>query len=118
MAKESYVAGGLSASSGHNALSGGRRERRVEILQIQGDDKESREAIFMPSDRLKRFNKSLYSPVYSGDMNVGSLDEVYSQLQGRKPDGYKGHSLSVSDLIRVDGKTYFVDDFGFRKVRK
>ena len=104
-----------------NDLGGGRKPRKVEILQITGNDQDSRYAAFTPSDRLSRlglkFNPSLYSSVYSGEMNVGSLDEVYSQLQGRKPEGYKGHSLSVSDLIKVDGKTYFVDSFGFKVVR-
>lgn len=120
MAGEVTVAKGVTNNPA-NALSGGRRARQVEILQIQGRDEQSRNAKFMSSRQMRKygidFNPSLYSTVYSGEMNVGSLDDVYSQLQGRKPDGYSGHSLSVSDLIRTGGKTYFVDDYGFKKVK-
>lgn len=121
MASEVTVARERITNDFANALSGGRRARQVEILQIRGRDAESHNAKFMSTRQMRsygiKFNPSLYSTVYSGEMNVGSLDEVYSQLQGRKPDGYNGHSLSVSDLVRTDGNTYFVDSVGFKKVR-
>ena len=120
MAGEVTIAKGITNNPA-NALSGGRRMRQVEILQIRGRDEQSRNAKFMSTRQMRSlgidFNPSLYSTVYSGEMNVGSLDDVYSQLQGRKPEGYSGHSLSTSDLIRTGGETYFVDDFGFKKVK-
>lgn len=114
------IKGGITNQTA-NALSGGLRARRVEILQIRGRDAESRNAKFASTREMRsfgiEFNPSLYSSVYNGEMNVGTLDDVYAQLQGVKPTGYKGHSLSVSDLVRVDGQTYFVDSFGFKKVK-
>lgn len=35
---------------------------------------------------------------------------------GEKPDSYKGHSLSVSDIVEFDGVMYYVDGFGFKKL--
>ena len=120
MASEVTIAKGITNNPA-NALSGGRRVRNVEIMQIRGTDAESRNAMFASARDLRRrgqeFNPSLYSSVYSGNMNVGSLEDVYSQLQGRKPEGYTGRSLSTSDLVKVDGKVYYVDEYGFKKVK-
>ena len=35
---------------------------------------------------------------------------------GQKPESYKGHSLSVSDIVVLDGVNYYVDSFGFIKL--
>lgn len=122
MASEVFSTKGVFSPNFSNALSGGVRPRRVEILQITGRDQESRNAKFMGTSSMHNlgieYNPSLYSSVYKGDMTVGSLDDVYRKLQGTKPEGYTGHSLSVSDLVKVDGSTYFVDEFGFKKILK
>lgn len=63
-----------------------------------------------------------YEQVYSGDVEVNEernevvLESIYMKLQGRKPEGYKGHSLSVSDIVLYEGKYYYVDDLGYRQL--
>ena len=99
-----------------------RSPHQIRVYQIDSrKDEKSAFALFMRYGDLKRyglkFDASRYKPVYTGEMNVRGLDDVYSQLQGKKPEGYKGHSLSVSDVVVMDGKAYYVDDFGFRKVK-
>lgn len=118
MAQEVTKATSKSSTNPTNAI---RREHEIRVYQIASRDQESVNAMFTSWDRLKRygikFDPSRYKSVYNGKMNVKDLDDAYAQLQGQKPDGYKGHSLSVSDVVVMDGKAYFVDDFGFRKLR-
>lgn len=44
------------------------------------------------------------------------LEDLYVRFQFAKPEGYKGHSVSVSDIITLDGVNYFVDRMGFVKL--
>jgi hypothetical protein len=64
------------------------------------------------------FDPSIYLCVFEGLLAVNDLEEVYMALQGTKPQGYKGHSLSVSDLVEIDGKIYYCDSYGFKDVTK
>lgn len=64
-----------------------------------------------------------YKKVYEGEIDAdeddnSALEKVFSQFQGSKPNGYNGRSVSVSDMITIDGKTYFTDDFGFKRLSK
>lgn len=52
---------------------------------------------------------------YEGDINT-LLEGIYIRFQGLKPSGYSGHSLSMSDIVVVDGIKYYVDDIGFKKL--
>lgn len=60
--------------------------------------------------------RKYYKTVFSGELPVSNLEAIYMLLNTSRPDGYEGHSLSVSDIIVVDGKTYFVDSFGFKPI--
>ena len=44
------------------------------------------------------------------------LESIFMRFQGTKPSGYKGHSLSVSDIVEVDGVKYYADSFGFKSI--
>lgn len=44
------------------------------------------------------------------------LNEVYQSYNISKPEDFKGHSLSVSDIVLLNGIPYFVDRFGFKKI--
>ena len=62
-----------------------------------------------------------YKLVYSGMMLEGdSLDSIYEKFNMERPEDFRGHSLSVSDIVVIheDGKNtaYFVDSFGFREI--
>lgn len=43
------------------------------------------------------------------------LNEIYNHFQ-LPVEGFKGHSLSVSDLVVMNGTPYYVDRFGFVKI--
>ena len=65
-----------------------------------------------------KIDKSNYELVYiSGNYSNYSLDELYETFNIRHPLDFRGHSLSVSDVIVFKDKdgteAYFVDSCGF-----
>ena len=44
------------------------------------------------------------------------LEKVYRVFNIDRPADFKGHSLSVSDVITLDGATWYVDVYGFKKL--
>lgn len=65
---------------------------------------------------------SRYREVYTDALDQSAtLDNIFSVFnQDDKPEGYKGCSVSVSDVIVLnrdgEAKAYYVDDIGFREV--
>lgn len=64
-----------------------------------------------------------YQVVYDGDIGTNNLDEIYAKCnEAEMPDGYHGHSLSISDLIELydeNGRDfYYVDHTGFVNLGK
>lgn len=45
------------------------------------------------------------------------LNELYEIFNVRPPETYRGRSLSVSDVVELDGTPYFCDSFGWQKVK-
>lgn len=72
---------------------------------------------FMGIDFLKKHNLHIepteYNIVFSGDLDIEDAEDVYMKFQGRKPEGYTGHSVSVSDIVCINGMSFFCDRFGF-----
>lgn len=46
------------------------------------------------------------------------LEDIYEQLNVNPPIDYFGHSLSMSDVIRIDDDYYYCDDIGWVKIAK
>lgn len=65
---------------------------------------------------------SNYKKVYEAALsdlsgNVSDcLEEIYTKFNMYHPVDFKGHSLSVSDVVVVDKDPYFVDSIGFKKL--
>ena len=63
-----------------------------------------------------------YTCVYEGKIaEETTLDDVFTTFNMDHPDGYKGHSLSVGDVIVVkdhtgDQRGFYVDTFGFSEL--
>lgn len=91
--------------------------KEVTILQINNKVENAHYKMFSSLSMLERlglqFNKNDYKVVFKGTMEVDDAEDVYMRLQFAKPEGYKGHSLSVSDIVYMDGKYMFCDSFGF-----
>lgn len=47
---------------------------------------------------------------------VKVLNEIYEMFNISQPEDFKGHSMSVSDIIQINGTPYYVDRVGFKKI--
>ena len=83
---------------------------------------------FEDMEQLKKdgvqLNHDDYELVYEGEVGEfrgnATLEALYTQFNTDHPEDFRGHSLSVSDVIviSVDGKdtAYFCDSFGFTEM--
>ena len=94
------------------------------IYQIKGGD-ETRDLRFEPYDRLiaagHRVDPKNYALVYSAPLTPGtSLEDIYTRFNIDHPKDFKGHSLSVSDVVVLhqngQDTAHYVDSFGYKKV--
>ena len=101
-------------------------EKDYSVFQIKHSE-ECRRTKFVPLGELKnkgvKLAMSMYDKVYDGKVeDTGetsrTLENIYVALNvGKKPEGYRGHSLSISDLVLMDGVYYYVDIIGFKEIR-
>ena len=68
--------------------------------------------------KLEDYNMVGESELYekADATTTGLLDSIFSTLNTCHPDWFKGHSLSVSDIVELDGKFYYCDSFGWEQV--
>ena len=58
-----------------------------------------------------------YEIVFDGELDTKYLEIIYGIFNGNFPDGYKGRSMSVSDIVWAEGLgTFFCDSFGFKQI--
>lgn len=65
----------------------------------------------------------IYDKVFEGEVPCSNLEGVYSLFNTSSPEGHAGHSLSVSDIVKVcynqpglEQGFYYCDSVGFKKV--
>lgn len=94
------------------------------IYQLKREDA-TRDYRFEPYDRLHAAGLAVdpahYEPVYSGPMTPGmTLDAIYTRFNLDHPQDFKGHSLSVSDVVVMQqggqSTAHYVDSFGYKQV--
>ena len=94
------------------------------IYQIKGGD-ETRDFRFEPYDRLQAagnvVDRANYELVYSAPLAPGiSLEDIYTRFNIDHPADFKGHSLSVSDVVVLhqngQDAAHYVDSFGYKEV--
>lgn len=106
---------------------------KIRVFQIRAD-RDTRRLLYAGSEEfaaegidLVALPRDLYEQVYEGDLPCADLDGVYARLQLREhfiPDGYQGHSLSISDVVEILERgdnllceaegLWFVDNVGFK----
>ena len=94
------------------------------IYQLKNSD-ETRDLRFEPYDRLQAtgnvVDKANYELVYSAELTPGtSLEDIYTRFNIDHPKDFKGHSLSVSDVVVLhqngQDAAHYVDSFGYKNV--
>lgn len=103
---------------------------KMRIFQIN-TDRDEHHRCFRGYDELpvsegtgesKAPDSGIYDLVFEGDVDCKTLEEVYRMFNLNPPAGYKGRSLSVSDVVEIqNGKSgeityHYCDTFGFREV--
>lgn len=100
---------------------------KYRILQLDRDRESvsQNRKMFEPWEVLNKccggFDIRDYKEVYAGDHQTDkstevALDEIFEQFNLRHPEDFRGHSLSVSDVVIMDNEIYFCDSFGWVKV--
>lgn len=74
------------------------------------------------------FNLNDYEKTYEGEIKGGSLensmgnvftkhlDNLFIKFNVNRPTDFKGHSLSVSDIIVLNGEKFYCDSIGWKKL--
>ena len=114
----------LYAKAQETAQTTGQDKDTFSIYQIKGGD-ETRDFRFEPYDRLQAagnvVDKTNYELVYSAELTPGtSLEDIYTRFNIDHPKDFKGHSLSVSDVVVLhqngQDTAHYVDSFGYKDV--
>ena len=100
---------------------------KINIYQIN-TDRDPKQLKFLCLDTARRIlhsaepDSAAYDKVHSGDVKCRNLEDVFDLFQSGKPDNFRGHSLSVSDVVEVEDAAsitpgfYFCDSFGFKEI--
>ena len=94
------------------------------IYQLKRDDK-TVDLRFEPYDRLTAAGHTVdmanYDRIYIADLAPGtSLEDIYTRFNVDHPKDFKGHSLSVSDVVVLhqngQDTAHYVDSIGYKEV--
>ena len=94
------------------------------IYQLKGGD-QTRDFRFEPYDRLQAAGLAVdpanYAHIYTAPLESGmSLEGIFERFNLDHPKDFKGHSLSVSDVVVLhqsgQDTAHYVDSFGYRQV--
>ena len=115
-------------------LAAGAPEKEMHLLYGKGDafgiyqlkDGDGmRDYHFEPYDRLQAAGLSVeaanYDLIYTAELTPGtSLEDIYTRFNIDHPKDFKGHSLSVSDIVvfhqNGENTAHYVDSIGYREV--
>ena len=67
-----------------------------------------------------KFDISQYKKVYEGEIQeeknlLCTLESIFEKFNLLHPSDFHGHSLSVSDVVALDGVNYYCDSYGWVK---
>lgn len=94
------------------------------IYQLKQEER-LRYHLFTSLDMLQKEGNSVerdnYDLIYTAPLSESdTLDKIYERFNLNHPNDFRGHSLSISDIVAInkDGsvKAYYVDRFGFKEV--
>lgn len=95
-------------------------KKKFMLLQVSSE--KTRDKAWQSWETIKdNFDINDYCVVYETFVERGtSLDDLFDMFNFNHPSGYRGRSMSVSDLIYFPetGELYYVDVFGFVNLNK
>lgn len=74
-------------------------------------------------EKLGGFDITDYEIVYEGeissnDSSIVTLEKIFEMFNVGQINGFRGHSLSVSDVVVLDGTIWYCDSIGWVNVGK
>lgn len=106
---------------------------RIKIYQINSDRDTLRVKLagLQETQKIQRANghsalldPTLYDEVFSGEVDCKTLEDVYTLFNINHPPFFRGHSLSVSDVVEITENHnnylhgfFFCDSFGFEHIQ-
>ena len=94
---------------------------KIKIFQID-HEKDKNGVKFMHTDRLEKLqgttniDAGLYKEVFNGEVDAADLEDVYSMFNCEGHPLHRGHSMSISDVVKTEDGAYFCDLVGFTKI--
>lgn len=98
---------------------------KIKLYQIEASDI-NRDIIFEGLDEILeksggRFPSERYRCVFDGDVEAKDTEELFYIFNMRLPNGYKGRSMSVSDVVEFENKPgnscfLFCERIGFKEI--
>lgn len=94
---------------------------KIKLYQINFEKDEGKTAFLGSDEHVRHFKKfeinpAIYEKVFEGELGTNDLEELFRIFNTEHPVGYTGRSMSVSDIVVVNGKAYFCDTIGFKLV--
>ena len=61
--------------------------------------------------------KEVYTGNISGVVDFKVLEGLFEKFNLNRPADFKGHSLSVSDVVKLKTRYYYCDSFGWKCIK-
>ena len=104
------------------------RYMKYTILQLDSHNPDvvKGRKLFMSWNLLNQHSKfdiSQYKKVYEGEVEeqgsvLKTLDHLFEKFNYQPPSDFYGHSLSVSDVVALDGVNYYCDSYTWVNIKE
>ena len=88
---------------------------RVQIYQIN-HDRDVHNMKFMSLKDGEGVDASTYDEVFNAEIDETNLEDIYRRFNTERHPLHRGHSLSVSDVVVMNGKAHICQSFGFKEI--
>ena len=95
---------------------------KYQILQLDADRERFRDLAFRHLAEGQRVDFAEYVEVYTGEISTGdnpwaTLELLFRQFNIDHPADFEGRSMSVSDIVELDGKrTFYCQNTGWEEL--
>ncbi len=93
---------------------------KVKLYQL-APEKDKYNLMFMNYEFTKAhqgIHPETYELVFDGELDVKFIDSIFQIFNVNLPEGYRGRSMSVSDIIWAEGLgTFFCDCVGYKQLK-
>lgn len=90
---------------------------KYELYQINDDH---RDLLFESYSESRPVLRENYNLVYQGTIAENAigdaLEELYCMFNMNRPADFTGHSMSVSDVVVLEGTAWYCDAIGFKRI--